>query len=69
MARLTDQSIMPLGSHRGKAMDKVPDDYLLKSWDKHKENYKSNKIYHASTKLVLEYIEDNLDAIKLNINQ
>jgi uncharacterized protein (DUF3820 family) len=46
---LTDQSIMPLGLHKGKRMEDVPADYLV--W--YRENAKK------PNKAVMEYIIDN----------
>lgn len=31
--KLTDQSPMPFGKHKGQPMEKVPADYLLWLWD------------------------------------
>jgi len=53
---LTDQSPMPFGKHNGTAMANVPADYLL--W-----LYENNKC----TPDVREYITDNLDALRLEI--
>ena len=55
---LDDNSPMPWGKYKGQNMGSVPDSYLL--W-----LYKENKAKGD----VLEYIEDNLDAIKNNINE
>ena len=55
---LTDESLMPWGKYKGHKMSDVPDDYLL--------------CLHNNKKcsgVVLEYIEDNLDAIKFNLKQ
>lgn len=53
MNKLTDNSPMPWGEHKGVAMANVPASYLL--WC-----YKNNKL----DKQVKEYIVDNLDILK-----
>lgn len=53
--KITDDSIMPWGAHKGKQMSEVPDSYLL--W-----LYENNKV----SGVIREYIKDNLDAIKSN---
>lgn len=49
---------MPFGAHKGKPMVEVPDQYLLWIWNENKCNND-----------VREYIKDNLDAIKSNVNR
>jgi uncharacterized protein (DUF3820 family) len=53
---LTDESKMPWGKHEGEKMANVPPDYLL--W-----LYENKKCYGD----VKDYIKDNLDAIKFDI--
>lgn len=36
--KLTDQSLMPFGKHRGKNMEDVPASYLLWLWEEDKWN-------------------------------
>ncbi len=57
MALLNDNSPMPYGKHKGKAMANVPDDYLLWLYNNDKCTYPVRK-----------YVEMNMDAIKTNIN-
>lgn len=57
MAKFNDDSLMPWGKHKGVRLTEVPDQYLL--W-----LYKARKAKGD----VLDYIEDNLDAIKSNLN-
>lgn len=66
MASLTDQCPMPLGKHKGKSMDSVPDDYLMWLWDKNELKYRQGNLTHVPTQLVMDYIKDNLDAIEAN---
>ena len=56
MPNIDDNSPMPFGMHKGKAMANVPDDYLV--W-----LYKSGKCNAA----VKEYIEDNADVLKIEL--
>lgn len=54
---LTDDSIMPWGIHKGLKMYEVPDAYLL--------FLHSKKCFDDTS--VMEYVEDNLEAIKSNV--
>ena len=65
---LGDNSIMPIGKHQGTTMLKVPDAYLKQLWDNNQDRYSQGLIKHSGTKLVLDYIKDNLDAIENNLN-
>lgn len=56
MAKLTDESIMPFGIHKGVAMANVPDHYL--KW------LYINKKCNGDVKA---YIEDNADVLKIEI--
>lgn len=58
MAKLDDDSLMPWGKHKGLLMAEVPDSYLL--WLYQEKRAKGN---------VLDYIEDNLDAILANLGK
>jgi len=51
----TDNTPMPFGKHKGKAMANVPADYLVWIY----ENYDN---MHANLK---EYIRSNMDALKI----
>jgi len=55
---MIDSSIMPFGRHKGKHMHQVPNDYLLWLY----EEMKVKKPY-GSSKLVWNYLVDNLDVI------
>lgn len=57
--RYTDETEMPFGMHRGKALANVPDSYL-------KWLYESGKCYDRKLK---DYIEDNADVLKIEINR
>ncbi|MFA5934983.1 MAG: DUF3820 family protein [Candidatus Paceibacterota bacterium] len=54
---MNDNELMPFGKYKGKPMIEVPDEYLL--W-----LYNNNKVFGN----VLEYIMDNIEAIRANIN-
>lgn len=55
---LTDESLMPWGKYKGTKMPNVPDEYLLWLHDEKKCNGE-----------VLNYIEDNLDALRKNASK
>lgn len=55
---LTDNSPMPYGTHKGKPMVEVPDDYLRWLYDNNKCD--------ASVK---QYIESNADVLKIKIKK
>lgn len=57
---LTDESPMPFGIHKDKKMENVPAEYLLFLYENNKCG-KNNGLQ--------EYIEDNLDVIKLEVQQ
>ena len=59
---LTDESPMPFGMYRGKEMANVPPEYLMWVKDTIKPT-RTNK----DAKLVLKYIDKNLDAIELEV--
>ncbi len=54
--KLTDESIMPWGVHKGKKLANVPDHYL-------KWLYDNNKCHGA----LKEYIEDNAEIIGVEV--
>jgi uncharacterized protein (DUF3820 family) len=53
---MTDESTMPFGKYKGDKMANIPADYLL--W-----LYENSKVYGE----VKQYIKDNLDVIKSEI--
>jgi uncharacterized protein (DUF3820 family) len=55
---MEDTDLMPYGIHKGKEMQDVPADYLL--W-----LYEEGKL----TEPVREYIEDNLEVLKVEIER
>lgn len=57
ISKLTDNSLMPYGIHKGKAMVNLPDDYL-------KWLYSNDKCSPD----VLAYIENNADTLKIKLN-
>lgn len=54
MEKLTDNSPMPYGLHKGEPMTTIPAWYLLWLYDNKKTNTQ-----------VREYIEDNLDVLRM----
>lgn len=56
---MNNESLMPLGAHKGKKMKDVPDEYLL--WLSNQDWLKGDlKAYLKA------YVQENLDAIKQN---
>lgn len=53
---MTDESMMPFGKYKGEKMANIPPDYLLWLYD--------NGKYYGE---VLQYIKDNLDVLKSEI--
>lgn len=58
MSVLTDTSPMPFGKYKGDDMEDVPASYLLWLYDNNKCN-----------KAVKDYIEDNMDVLKKEIQK
>jgi len=58
---LTDNDPMPFGKHKGTAMANVPADYLMWLWKKQG----TTKPFGEAAQAVMDYILDNLDALKL----
>jgi uncharacterized protein (DUF3820 family) len=56
MNEMNDESLMPFGKYKGDKMANIPADYLL--W-----LYENSKVYGE----VKQYIKDNLDVIKSEI--
>jgi len=54
---MTDESIMPFGKYKGQKMANVPPDYLLFIYD-------NGRLFGG----VAEYIKENLDVLKAEIN-
>lgn len=57
MEKLTDDSKMPFGVHKGKALANVPDHYLRWLYENNKCNAQ-----------IRQYIEDNADVLNIEIN-
>lgn len=57
---MDDNSIMPFGKYKGKKLSDIPDDYFL--W---LHGVGINPKYYE----LEEYIEENLDAFKANVNR
>lgn len=58
-----DRSKMPFGKHKGQPIASVPDEYLL--WLHGELSVKCSPFARP----LKEYLDDNLEAIKLNISQ
>lgn len=60
---LTDMDYMPFGMHKGKLLANVPDQYLLWLWENKNEEFERrfSELY--------AYIQQSLDAIKVNIER
>lgn len=56
--KLTDESLMPFGKHKGEKMEDVPATYLMWLY----ENDKCNQP-------VREYIEDNMDVLEKEVRE
>lgn len=54
MEKLTDESTMPWGKHKGKKMEEVPADYLLFCYNENKACIRVRK-----------YVEENMDVLKM----
>ena len=59
---LTDTSPMPFGQYKGTEMANVPDTYLKYLYSSYK-----NQVVSQQMRDVISYIEENIDAINLNI--
>lgn len=59
--KLTDESLMPFGKHKGEKMANVPASYLLWLYD---EYTMPNPRFGFIHRDVLAYIEENLDVLK-----
>ena len=57
---MTDEDLMPFGKYKDRKIKDVPDDYLLYLY----QSGINPKYYELE-----EYIEENLDAIKANVNR
>lgn len=58
MEKLTDESLMPWGKYKSHSMENVPASYLI--W-----LYENNKCNNQ----VKEYIEDNLDFLRMEVDK
>ncbi len=62
----TDESKMPFGTHKGKKLLDVPDDYLKWVWLENREQYLNEETMPVTTAALMKYIEDNLDSIEVD---
>jgi uncharacterized protein (DUF3820 family) len=58
MNKLTDDSLMPWGKHKGMQMANVPADYLLYLYEEDKMSGE-----------VLEYVKDNIEVLRQEIKK
>lgn len=61
---LNDESIMEFGLHKGKMLVDIPDDYLLYMYGQLCKSCTRKTQFQVS---LVEYIKENMDAIKLNV--
>lgn len=61
---MNDKSEMPFGKYKGVKLEDVPDEYLLWLY-----NDGEMETHTTKRKELFDYIVDNLDAIKLNVEQ
>lgn len=59
--KLTDESLMPFGKHKGEKMANVPASYLLWLYDEYTMPNPRIGFIHRE---VLAYIEENLDVLR-----
>lgn len=63
---LKDDSMMPMGQYKNKLqMANVPAKYLLWLWDQ----WGTTKPFGAEAQAVADYIADNLDALRKEVNK
>jgi uncharacterized protein (DUF3820 family) len=62
---MDDNSLMPFGVHKDKKMQDVPSYYLLWLWEQGQQGSGSG----ITNKELKAYIEDNLDALKMEAKQ
>ena len=67
MAKMNDNTPMPFGKHKGKAMVEVPASYLLWYWNEHEGQ--STVGMYPDKRNVLKYIEENLDVLKKEVRE
>ena len=58
---LDDSSPMPIGQYKGQPLSNVPDNHLLWIWTTYKRT--------PNLMELLAYIEDNLEAIRANVER
>ena len=63
MEIMNDESIMPFGKHKGKAMIDVPDTWLLWFWGENEQDYKNSDGFALNPDQfeIMKYIEDCFD--------
>jgi len=60
--KLTDNDLMPLGTHRGKKMEEVPDTWFKWFWSVNQRTYGMKpKTLSMLQKRVMEYIEEHFN--------
>lgn len=64
---LDDDSIMPIGPHKGKKMEDVPGCWLEWFWKENENDYRDS-LLDINKFEVMEYIEDNLELIVREAN-
>ena len=57
---MTDTDTMPIGEHKGKTMEEVPDEYLFWFWGENKVNFFRGKLSKDASRVVA-YIKDSFN--------
>jgi len=63
---LNDNSILPIGTHKGKTLDKVPDHWFVWFWGENKTAYLAGEL-KGNNLDIMDYINDNLDVLKIKL--
>lgn len=64
--QFNDDTVMPWGKYKGKKLEDIPDDYFLGLWERLPAFKPGSKARRENPGL-FSYIESNLEAIRLNV--
>lgn len=67
MSILNDNSIMPIGKHKGEEMILVPDDHLKEFWSENYHKFRYNQLTDSDAISIMNYIEDSFDERELRL--
>lgn len=65
MPNFTDTDLMPFGKHKGVAMANVPAAYLI--WLRDELNHTAPNKRTLNQKLIIGYVEDNMDVLEREV--